>query len=578
MYETEKMLQTVSENRYAYVSATRFAVRLAVIACCLAAHTSQAIDDVGGTLITLTNSSTAPNGVWSWFEDERAIIDDTDPNNTLLLVSSVSYAASGSERGDVDLLWLNIDTGSRGEFELKDRLEVPDDHNSASLWRRPSDGRYVAMYSTHNNDDFSRYRISTNPGDPKAWQPETLIDNNAPTTYSNLYHLPNEGGSLGRTYNFTRASNFDPTILVSTDQGSSWTSNGFKLVNQGSSSQRPYARYAADDNRIHVTITEEHPRNFDNSIYHAYIEDGRLFSSSGSMIDANLFDGNALDPNELTAVFSSGTNFDGVSMQHAWTTDVAIDANGNPITVFTARADNSTDDHRLLYATFDGTDWQVSEVAKMGAGLYSPEDDYTGLASIDPNTPNTLFVSTNIDPRSDQQMAHYEIFRGATADGGESWNWEPITFNSTVDNLRPLVPEWSSDETALVWMRGTYNTFQNWDSKVVVLTDISPITNQPSIADLSGNGSVGVEDFAMFMSNLFLDISTLTQEQATALGDFNGDLKIDYADFVLFEQQFDIENGAGTLQLATAIPEPPACAALSMVFPAVVIWCIKSRH
>src|SRR5256886_17630168 len=31
----------------------------------------------------------------------------------------------------------------------------------------------------------------------------------------------------------------------------------------------------------------------------------------------------------------------------------------------------------------------------------------------------------------------------------------PIS-NSTVDNLRPIVPKWKDARTALVWMRGTY--------------------------------------------------------------------------------------------------------------------------
>lgn len=524
-----------------------------------------AIDDVGGTLITLTKSSSSPNGAWSWFEDERAIIDDSDPSNTKLLVSSVSSAPSGDERGDVDLLWLNVDTGAKGQFELNDRLEVPDDHNSAALWRRPSDGRYLAMYSTHNNDDLSRYRISTNPGDPTSWQPEVVIDNQAPTTYSNLYHLPNEGGPNGRTYNFTRASNFDPTILTSTDEGNSWTSSGFKLVSRGSSSQRPYARYFSDESRIHVTITEEHPRNFDNSIYHAYIQNGQLFSSSGTVLDSNLFNGTARDPSQLTPVFTTGTDFNGVVMRRAWTTDVAVDGAGNPVTVFSARAEDNDADHRFFYARFDGSQWNVNELAKAGGFLYSPENDYTGLVSIDPDDTSTVFLSSNVDPRTNQSMPHYEIFRGGTADGGLSWQWDPITYNSTVDNLRPLVPAWNASETALVWMRGTYTTFQDWDSEVVALTDITPLNTAISTADLDKDGDVDVSDFGLFLPNLHADLSGVTAAEAEALGDFDGNLQIDFADFTFFQQQFDMHNGAGQFRLALVVPEPGSSVIASLL-------------
>ena len=50
---------------------------------------------------------------------------------------------------------------------------------------------------------------------------------------------------------------------------------------------------------------------------------------------------------------------------------------------------------------------------------------------------------------------HRELYRG-TSSGGEKWTWEPLTANSTADNLRPLVPKWKDPRTALIWMRGTY--------------------------------------------------------------------------------------------------------------------------
>ena len=63
---------------------------------------------------------------------------------------------------------------------------------------------------------------------------------------------------------------------------------------------------------------------------------------------------------------------------------------------------------------------------------------------------------------------HHEIFRGETRDGGATWKWISITSNSTVDNLRPLVPIWDNPQTALIWMRGAYrNNRGEWTTKVV---------------------------------------------------------------------------------------------------------------
>ena len=115
----------------------------------------------------------------------------------------------------------------------------------------------------------------------------------------------------------------------------------------------------------------------------------------------------------------------------------------------------------------------MNEIAKAGGHLYETQKDYTGLASIDPNDTSIVYLSTEIDPRNEQSLEHYEIFRGRTPDNGSTWTWESITYQSTVDNLRPLVPAWNREETALIWMRGTYESFTSWTTEVVAL--INPI-------------------------------------------------------------------------------------------------------
>jgi hypothetical protein len=108
-------------------------------------------------------------------------------------------------------------------------------------------------------------------------------------------------------------------------------------------------------------------------------------------------------------------------------------------------------------------------LAKACAYLYAAQVDYTGLAALDPNDPNRLFISTRIDPRTQEYMPHYEIFQGNTPNGGANWTWTPITYNSTVDNVRPIVPKWDANHTALLWMRGVYSSFTNYNLNVVGL-------------------------------------------------------------------------------------------------------------
>lgn len=86
-----------------------------------------------------------------------------------------------------------------------------------------------------------------------------------------------------------------------------------------------------------------------------------------------------------------------------------------------------------------------------------------------------VFISTDADPVAGTPLIsaadgqrHHEIFRGTTAAGGKTWNWLPVTANSTMDNLRPLIPAWPGKTTALIWMRGAYkNNRGEWTSQVV---------------------------------------------------------------------------------------------------------------
>ena len=135
-------------------------------------------------------------------------------------------------------------------------------------------------------------------------------------------------------------------------------------------------------------------------------------------------------------------------------------------------------DLRYYYGRWDGTKWHAHEMAYAGRRLYPYEDDYSGLVALHPNDPNTVFISTDADPATGQPLVsaadgkrHYEIFRGETSDDGAHWRWQPITANSTVDNLRPLVPKWKDPRTALVWMRGPSYTHNhgNWTTAVVAL-------------------------------------------------------------------------------------------------------------
>jgi hypothetical protein len=135
------------------------------------------------------------------------------------------------------------------------------------------------------------------------------------------------------------------------------------------------------------------------------------------------------------------------------------------------------EDIRYRYARWDGSSWQDHVLAYGGSKLYSGEDDYSGLGSIDPTDPNVVFISTDANPSTGKPLIsaadgarHHEIFRGTTGDAGQTWQWAAVTKDSALDNLRPIVPVPSAGgRRALLWLRGTYTSYTSYKQELVAV-------------------------------------------------------------------------------------------------------------
>ena len=169
------------------------------------------------------------------------------------------------------------------------------------------------------------------------------------------------------------------------------------------------------------------------------------------------------------------------SNDHAWTSDMQLDSNGYPVLAYSVRIGQNTGvastdgtDIRYRYSRFDGTTWHDYQIAYAGSCLYSGQWSYSGLISLNHSDPNTVYISTNADPVTDAALIssadgkrHYEVYRGFTDNGGASWTWTPITANSTLDNIRPNLPVWNNQNTALYWLKGTYTSYTNYNMSAV---------------------------------------------------------------------------------------------------------------
>ncbi len=424
--------------------------------------TAHSANEVQGELIIFND-----NGGWCWYQDERVLVHD----GKFIIGSLADGSGTGgnSRDGNVEVTTYTI-ASEDSERNILGHPAGGDDHNTVAFLLRP-DNRYLAVYASHGDDRLMRWRISQ-PGNSTSWSAEKTIDVGDGNTYSNLYRLSEENNGNGRTYNFHRGRGYNPNCMISDDDGDTWTYGGRLLQGSG----RPYVKYTSNNRDvIHFTNTEQHPRDYNNSIYHGLVRNGRIYNSSGTEIDNNLFDESGPSPTAPTLVYRG--NADNV----AWTSELHLDVDENPYMGFTVQKNSAGlptgrggDDIRYHYARWDGNTWNQNEIAYAGSRLYSGEDDYTGNMALDPDNPNILYISTNANPETGEALRssadnrrHYELYKGTTRDNGENWTWTPITENSTTDNIRPIVPKWNRDSTALLWMRGTYRSYTDYDCDIV---------------------------------------------------------------------------------------------------------------
>lgn len=411
----------------------------------------------------------------------------------------MTYGDSLSDqRGNVDLYWAELDPNAknplleRKRIELDDQLQM-DDHASPSFMIRP-DGRYLVNWSMHGNDKYTRTKISTDPYDPSSWS-ETIKSSpsNSGITYTNPNYLANANDDKGIIFNGIRSRGFDSNFVISEDLGETWSYGG-QILNAKDARPhhhpdggRAYVKYAGDGrSKIHLFATDDHPRvNFNkdhsapgpylNSIYHAYIENGKLHKTDGTVIDENLFDDDAVPPTEMTLLLKDSTVLDGKAMRRGWINDIKITGDGYPFGIIQFMANDVEEDHRYFYVRYDGTRWYVNFMAFAGDN-FGPinEGDYTGLASVDASNPDVVFISTSSNPitgapliSSTSNARQQEIYMGKTTDLGKTWTWAALTQNSRADNLRPIVPEWKERKSRVLWMMGNYPKFYVYDTKIL---------------------------------------------------------------------------------------------------------------
>lgn len=422
------------------------------------------------------------NGGWCWFQDERALV----------INGKVFFSSVKIPEGDIDVSEWNINGGKVITHILAKNFNA-DDHASAALLELP-DGKILAAWSSHGNSPVKEnngvlfYAKTAQKCDASDWEQTKAYSSKG--CYNNLFILSGEGG---RIYDFSRSYGFNPNWYYSDDGGEIFKYGGRFLFwkfdpldpkKTPYDGNRPYVKYASDNvSTIHFATTEDHPRGYDNSIYHGYVRAGKMFDSFGNEIAPLSKDRDwAPKPTDFTKVFAGDAD------NVAWVSDFHLDGAGNPVIVFSVQKncgklrhirDHQALDMRYFYARWDGKKWFCAQMAFAGTALYDVECDYTGLCALNPADVDTVYISTNSDPQTNSPLVssadgkrHYEIYRGRTKDGGKTWIWTPITENSSVDNLRPIAAYGSQKgKSVLLWLRGVLNTYTSYSLDVAGMLD-----------------------------------------------------------------------------------------------------------
>ena len=379
-------------------------------------------------------------GGWTWFTDPRA--------------SYVSGAHRRVYTGAVDPAG-DIVVTSHDEVTLASRRVVVkrgwsvDDHNNPSLLAL-ADKRLMVFYCRHDRGPLF-YRLARRPESLSFGAERRLaVPGRLGCTYPKPVLAREE---RARVYLFFRGGDWLPAFRTS-DDGRHW-SPPTTLIDPGTPRrERPYLKVAADaSGTIHLAFTEDSPFTDATSIYYAAFRAGRVTAADGSPVAS--LDSLPFAPTAAMRVYDGRT-----SGARAWVHDVAVDALGRPVVVYATFP--ALDDHRYHYAVWTGSGWFDHEIVAAGGSIDDGVDPlYSGGIALDHANPAIVYLSRRMG-------AVHEIERWITPNGGASWSARALTTGSTQANIRPVVPVGAPAGKTVEWMRGTYTSFTNFATDIVI--------------------------------------------------------------------------------------------------------------
>ena len=130
---------------------------------------------------------------------------------------------------------------------------------------------------------------------------------------------------------------------------------------------------------------------------------------------------------------------------------------------------------RYRYARWDGTAWRDHAARLRGTRLYSGEDDYTGLAAIDPTDASIVYISTNANPTTGAALTSTRRWPPPLGDLSRQHDQAgQLAVDADDDELdtrqpAPIVVSDGAARKVLLWLRGTYRAYTDYQQQVLML-------------------------------------------------------------------------------------------------------------
>jgi hypothetical protein len=206
-----------------------------------------------------------------------------------------------------------------------------------------------------------------------------------------------------------------------------------------------------------MVFSDAHPSSRRTSLFYVHYKAGRFYRANGRRL------GTMADLPLRTGRLDRLYRFN-ATVGRAWPHDIAVDADGRPVLVFTGRRHGAYGTDSFFYARWDGARWRRHRI--VGAGRRS-RTFTSGGVTLHHQRPSWVVLSRRIG-----RWNQVELWR--TGDAGRTWA-PPVRLTSAHQHsFRPVIPRDDDDPATLtvLYLRGKLKSFRNF--RTVVRIDQLP--------------------------------------------------------------------------------------------------------